>query len=147
MTQQPLIDEPPRFVIIRVYGVPQPKGSFRALTLNGRATAVPYNAKSKAWEKAVKLAASRSCRRYDWLPFDRPCSVTFEFFLRRPQKPRFRRPATKPDYDKLVRSTGDALSGVAYVDDARVVEAHTFLRYVDQPSDQGVLIEVAEVRE
>jgi len=145
--QQQLIEEPKRWVRIRVHGKPQPKGSFRAIMVEGRPTPIPDNSKSKTWERAVKLAASRVCRRHDWLPFDRPCSVEFTFFLLRPAKPKFKHPATKPDWDKLVRSTGDALSGIAYEDDARVVEATVHLRYVGKDSDQGVQIDVEEVRE
>ena len=147
MTQQPLITEPKRWVRVRVYGKPEPKGSFKAINIAGRAQAIPDNAKSKTWEKAVRLAASRVCRRHEWLPFDRPCAAEMTFFLRRPKKPKFRWPATKPDWDKLVRSTGDALSGIAYEDDARVVDAIVHLRYVEDGEQEVALIEVEEVME
>ncbi len=145
MNQGALFEEPKRSVVIRVNGKPEPKGSFRAVMVEGRPTPIPDNSKSKTWERAVKLAAARVCSKHDYLPFDRPCAVEITFHLRRPLKPKFRRPATKPDYDKLVRSTGDALSGIAYLDDARVVEAHIYLQYTD--GGEGADIVVEEVTE
>lgn len=142
MTQAPLFDEPLRSVSFFVAGTPEPKGSFRAILVHGRPTPIPDNGKSKKWERAVKLVAARECRGHDWLPFDRPCAVEMTFSLARPENPKFSVPATKPDWDKLVRSTGDALTGIAYVDDARVVEARVLLQYAPL---EGCLIVVREV--
>lgn len=145
MSQPALFDEPARVVHIWVQGTPEPKGSFRAILVKGVPTPIPDNSKSKTWERAVRLVASRICKEHDWLPFDRPCAVEMVFYMARPEKPKFRRPATKPDWDKLVRSTGDALSKLAYVDDARVVEATVRLEYESAHTPQGCAITVREV--
>lgn len=140
-----LFSDPPRRVAFFVHGTPEPKGSFMAILVKGRPTPIPDNSKSKGWERAVKLVAARVCKEHDWLPFDRPCRVDMVFYMPRPAKPRFSRPATKPDWDKLVRSTGDALTGIAYVDDARVVEARVRLEYEMKDAPCGVGITVEEV--
>ena len=39
----------------------------------------------------------------------------------------------KPDVDKVLRATLDALTGIAYEDDAQVVDAHPVKRYGPRP--------------
>lgn len=55
-----------------------------------------------------------------WFLFERPASV-----------PAGERPfmTVKPDIDKLLRASLDALTGIAYEDDSQVVEVQTFKRY------------------
>ena len=47
--------------------------------------------------------------------------------LRAPKKVLY--PATKPDLDKLVRSVGDALKGLAYEEDSRIVDIDARKRF------------------
>ncbi len=111
----------PFSVEFRVLGEPQPKGSWKALIgKHGRAFVVPDNAHSKAWERAVAMAGLRVKPPR---PLDCPVRVEIEFWLARPAKPKFAdAPAARIDLDKLIRSTGDALTGLLYVDDSRIVE-------------------------
>lgn len=110
----------------KVIGEPEPKGSARALMIKGRPTVVPDNSRSKKWEREVKVVASRVAPAE---PFDCPVRLEVEFTMPRPQKPMFEMPATCPDVDKLVRSTADALTGILYVDDGRIVELIGSKRY------------------
>lgn len=121
-------------------GEPEPKGSARALLINGRPTVIPDNAHFSLWERTVKLAASRCAPEGG--PIDRPIALRFRFVMPRPKNPSFWCPATRPDWDKLSRSTGDALNKMLYVDDARVVRATVDLEYGETP---GAMISVREL--
>ncbi len=78
----------------------------------------------------------------DDLPFSGPCKVSLTFTMPSCKKPKFPLPATKPDIDKLARSTLDALSGVIYTDDARIVDLHCKEVFGERP---GVEVWVEEV--
>ena len=49
-------------------------------------------------------------------------------------------PSVKPDRDKLERAILDALTGLAFFDDAQVVAGPTVKRYVEKTTDEGVTI-------
>ena len=51
-------------------------------------------------------------------------------------------PSAKPDLDNVVKAVLDALNGVAYKDDARVVGLHSQKIYSDNP---GVLVEISRM--
>lgn len=51
-------------------------------------------------------------------------------------------PSAKPDLDNVVKAVLDALNGVAYKDDARVVGLHSLKVYSDNP---GVLVEISRM--
>ena len=119
-----------------VIGKPQGKGSWRSVR-GGRIIPVG-GAKLKAWEHAVRLAASRNAPDE---PLDCPVALHLTFWLPCPKKPRFNRPAVKPDWDKLARSTCDAMTGVIYKDDARIVRASVDLLYCST-EHAGVRIKV-----
>ena len=53
-------------------------------------------------------------------------------------------PAVKPDIDKLVRCTLDALSGVAFDDDARIVSLTAHKRYRKRGTEAGADITIQE---
>ena len=68
---------------------------------------------------------------------DQPLNVEIYFYLQRPvSHPKRRRttPDKKPDLDKLIRSTCDALTSAgALKDDARIVRITAQKRYVHPP--------------
>lgn len=102
-------------------GDPQPQGSMRSFG-GGRMTC--DNKKLKPWRAAVVLAALRAIANAggNWQKLNCPVRVELEFFVKRPSKPMFDEPATKPDLDKLVRAISDALTEAGvYADDSRVV--------------------------
>lgn len=100
-----------------VPGVPQPQGNHR---VSRAGYTYEANPKLKPWRDAVALVARRA-----WLgrpPLDQPVAVDVFFAMPRPKRPKFDRPATKPDADKLQRAIGDALETAGVVaNDSRIV--------------------------
>lgn len=110
-------------------GQPQPQGSTKAYIRGGRAVITTTNTNLKPWRA---VAAERIRNAHTGPALDCPVAITACFYLTRPKTPKFDRPATKPDLDKLVRAVGDALTDSgAIVDDSRIVsitaEAHWVL--------------------
>jgi crossover junction endodeoxyribonuclease RusA len=102
-----------------VIGTPAPQGSKRHV---GRGVMIESSAKVKPWRESVKWAAVEA--RRGGAPLTGPLLLLLEFRLPRPKSaPKSRKhPDKKPDIDKLIRSTMDALteSGI-WLDDAQVV--------------------------
>ena len=112
-------------LVIEVIGTPAPQGSksFKGYR-GGKPILVESCSAVKPWREAVVAAARAAMTAGNWATLNEPVAVTIEFYLRRPPStPRGRtRPDRRPDLDKLVRSTLDALTTAgAYEDDARVV--------------------------
>jgi Holliday junction resolvase RusA-like endonuclease len=107
---------------IRVIGTPGPQGSksFKGLSKSGHAILTESSAKVKPWREAVIWAAREVGQRRTG-----PVAVQMFFTLAKPKSaPRSRvtYPATRPDIDKLCRSTFDALTQAGTIeDDARIV--------------------------
>lgn len=135
----------PAAIVLRVPGTPAPQGSKspfvvwpkgsakcptcgnrfgrpRAVITEGKADS-PQRRKLTAWRSAVTAAAhDAGCGA---APLAGPVRVRVIFYLERPKSyPAWRwLPWTKPDLDKLCRSTLDALTaGHVFGDDAQVVE-------------------------
>ena len=122
-----------------VGGIPAPKGSARAFYVPklGRAVVTAANAKTRPWEQAVRAEASIAGLR----PLDGAVRVEVTFLFARPAghfgakglRPSAPREHTKkPDVDKLVRAVLDALTGVAFKDDAQVVAVEARKRYLPE---------------
>lgn len=137
-------------IVVRVGGLPTPQGSKsgfvhphtgRVVLVEGKGAG---RARHKAWRSAVHDAATRWAAEHELpAPLDEPVRVSMVFWLPRPQSwPRWRwLPSSKPDLDKLCRSTLDSLSGVLIVDDCRVVELSARkLCAIDRPL--GALVQV-----
>lgn len=127
-------------------GIAQPAGSKRAFCLKkggaftGRAVVTDDNPKSKSWQAEVKHAALNAGVK----PQDGPISLTLTFFMPRP-KGHFGTgknastlksdapdcPTGRPDLLKLARGIEDALTGIAWRDDAQIVEEHLEKFYCD----------------
>ena len=115
-----------------VPGHPISKGSMRAFKLpNGAVISTASNASSlKPWEATIRSIAAKEISGF--LPPENAIRIELSFYLQRPKghfkksgevsekAPRF--PAKKPDVDKLCRSVLDALTGIAYHDDAQVTK-------------------------
>lgn len=138
----------PAPIELEVRGVPAAKGSATAFVVKGkgggrhRAVVVPggskvSRAKLLGWEATVRDAAANAIGATDSPPFvGLALRVEVEFRIARPRG-HYRTgkrahellpsspasPITKPDLDKLVRSTWDALTGIVFDDDSRIVEA------------------------
>lgn len=76
-------------------------------------------------------------------PIDAPVDLTVTFYLPRPRSAprRVLFPATKPDLDKLTRAVGDALKGIAYTEDSRIVDLHIRKRFaIASPPRAEILV-------
>lgn len=120
-----------------VLGLPAPQGSKRAFVLKGtgRAVLVESSKAVKPWRQAVEQAVMLAAPfggRQDPVLFRGPVAVDVTFTLPRPKSAKKgARPAGRPDLDKLVRSTLDALTAAGvFEDDGRVVSLITQKYYV-----------------
>ena len=115
-----------------VPGIPKTQGSKRAIcarkggVLTGRAFVIEDCKGSRDWRGDIKAVARGLFRTV----IDGPVFVTFSFYFDRPKghynaKRELKASApvykmTRPDLDKLVRCVKDALTGIAWHDDAQV---------------------------
>lgn len=153
-----------RAVRLEVLGVPGAKGSARAFInrKTGRAFVAPGGAKSTeqkiaAWSTAVREAAARALGVLETPPFvETALAVTIVFHMQRPKshygtgknagtlKPDApARPTSKPDIDKIARSTLDALTGGVFDDDSRIADLSLSKRWAS-PGRSGATITIAE---
>ncbi|WAZ20237.1 RusA family crossover junction endodeoxyribonuclease [Streptomyces cinnabarinus] len=145
-------------LILTVHGTPGPQGS---KTRNAAGALYESSAKVKPWREAVKSAALDALS-YDicWSPLSEAVRLEVVFTLRRPKhhfgtgrnagtvKPSAPvYPTGKPDADKLLRSTQDALKDAGVlVDDSVVTDASAAKRYaltgLDALAHPGAVIRV-----
>lgn len=149
-----------RVVAFEVLGTPAPKGSGRAILVNGQARHVPsgssQNAKAmKSWDSAVRAAAVEYLGAIAAPVFvGVPVVLTIVFHLRRPGshygakglKRNYENlwPCYKPDLSKLVRQTEDSLTGLVYDDDSRICR-HVIEKVFAAPGREGAHIEVRQL--
>lgn len=138
--QGKLATPPGHYMDIHVTGLPAPQGSKRGFIAGGRAVVVDDNRpRLRTWRQDVKEAACGAQELHaipeTWSPLLTAVELDVTFLMPRP-KHHFRtgrnahllrdaapdRPAGKPDVDKLLRSTLDALTASGlYRDDSQVV--------------------------
>lgn len=112
--------------VITVYGLPGPQGSKRYV---GNGVMVESSKKVKPWREDVRAAALQAYADDQAVVLTtrtQPLDVTVTFTLPKPTSAPKRRttwPAKRPDVDKLLRSTLDAIGSAGiWHDDAQVVE-------------------------
>jgi Holliday junction resolvase RusA-like endonuclease len=146
-------------VQIEVLGAPAPKGSSRPMFNKQTGKAFSFAGGSKVteqklgrWDQDVREAARRAVGECIAPPFvDAPLSVLLVFRLVRPaghwgkgkragqlipSAPLY--PRTKPDIDKLARSTLDSLIGIVFDDDSRIARLTVAKDYAT-PGNEGAL--------
>lgn len=140
-----------------VIGTPAPQGSKRHV---GNGIMVESSAKVKPWRHDVALAATAAAEGTGWTAPDGPLSIRVRFLLRRPtghygtgkNADRLRAsaplwPGVKPDLDKLVRSTLDALTTSGVIgDDSRVVRLTASKDYAAKDEATGAVVVVGGVQ-
>jgi Holliday junction resolvase RusA-like endonuclease len=118
-------------VSVTVHGLAAPQGSKRHV---GKGVMVESSKHVRPWRQDVKHAALEAVGD-EWTLLDGPLVASMVFAFHRP-KSHYRtganahlirvgapaRPFGMPDLSKLARSTEDALTGVVWKDDSRVVE-------------------------
>jgi crossover junction endodeoxyribonuclease RusA len=127
-----LAECPSHAITFTVHGPAATKGSNKFVPHPKKNTlvAVPDAKRLPIWTQAVAWSAkSAGVKKVEmpggvvmrlWLIFARPKSVSV---TARPLM------VIKPDVDKVLRAALDALTGIAYHDDAQVVDAHPIKRY------------------
>ncbi len=144
----------PLSVEFEVRGMPGPQGSKRHV---GHGVMIESSKKVAPWREAVKYAALEVRQKLKAAGArnvcEGPVEVSLTFTLPKPKSaPKRTRtyPSKKPDLDKLIRSTFDALTQVGLIeDDARVIGTHAWKVFpgegehsLDTP---GAWIQVAEI--
>ena len=111
-----------------IFGVPQPQGSMRAFIPKSwhRPILTSDNSKLKPWRQELAqtaLVTMRECGAQK-AKCGVPVSIALTFYFEKPKSQRKSalHKTTKPDLDKLLRAVLDALTGIAYEDDAQVCE-------------------------
>ena len=137
-----------------VPGVPKPGGSKKGFVVPGtkRVSVVEDCVKSKDWRATVTQVAAENIQ----VPMAGPLDVMFSFQMPRPKghygtgknvgilkasAPKYH--TSKPDTTKLIRSTEDALKGIAWRDDSQVAIQHGEKAYAN--AQPGVWITVVQI--
>jgi crossover junction endodeoxyribonuclease RusA len=126
-------------VSFQVLGIPAAKGSLRIVPTT-KGPRVISSTKLTHWECLVREVAAQYVPS-DW-PLDRPVAVHLSFILPRPKshrnskgtlRPKYKdtQHTSYPDLDKLVRAILDALTGLAWRDDAQVTQITACKGYGD----------------
>jgi len=129
---------------IIVHGTPAPQGSKRHV---GRGVMIESSKKVKPWREAVKWAALApddvTLRPHEKLIG--PVRVHVTFYMPKPKSAKKNAvPDKKPDIDKLIRSTFDALTEAGiWEDDSRVTYLSACKEYAEQRAP-GALITVTK---
>jgi len=141
-------------------GVPQPKGSAKAIPYMGKDgrphASVSNDAgdKAKTWASLVTDAARSA---YQGAPLSGAVVVLVTFYMPRP-KGHFNKkgllrpsapalPTTKPDLDKLTRCAMDALKGVILADDSIITDRGEKKRYATGSAGAEFVIAPAKVEQ
>ena len=145
----------------RVDGLPAPQGSkaykgMRKSKATGKEVPVLVESSAKVgpWRAAVEAAARQAAVAQRWTRIDGAASVGLTFYLPRPKghygtgrnagqlrptAPAY--PATRPDGDKLTRSTFDALTTAGvWADDSQAVDLFVTKRYADPLNPPGCIV-------
>lgn len=137
-------------IVVDVVGIPAPQGSKRHV---GRGILIESSKRVGPWREAV--VAHFSTRGQPITRIPGPVVVRMIFRIPRPRghytrtglKPSARSamPDKRPDLDKLVRSTLDALTTTTVIDDdSRVVRLSAAKRYVNVDEAPGCLIAISD---
>lgn len=139
-------------LMVRVYGIPAPQGSKRHV---GGGRMIESSKKVGPWREAVKAAVLAATGRRP-TTLDGPVEIVMKFIMPRPKSHlgtgrnagRVRDsapavPTTKPDLDKLIRSTLDSLTDVGVLrDDAQVVRIEAWKVYSWSQEPPGATLHV-----
>lgn len=136
-------------VTIRVFGTPAPKGSKTAFVRNGRAVVVEgasATGRQKLASWASEVAREARNERPD-VPMQGPVLTDITFYMPRPKSAKNKVFCDKrPDLDKLVRATYDALSGVIFEDDSQVSVETAVKLYATPEEPPGAVIVVTQLQ-
>jgi Holliday junction resolvase RusA-like endonuclease len=108
----------------------------RGFVRNGRAILTSNNKKMKPYRQevantAMTAAFEAGCLHLPMAGKHEPVKLSLKFYFARPVSiPKKRTEiVVKPDIDKIIRATADALTGILYADDAQIVEMNASKHY------------------
>lgn len=133
-----------RSITFTVDGEPATKGSYRAFTIrraDGSTGARVENDNKRCgpWQTAIGWAARAAMQGQP--PMSGQVRLTASFYFARPKTSKLAAP--RQDLDKLQRALFDALTGIAYVDDAQVASVMAAKWWADD-GKPGVLVTITE---
>lgn len=140
-------------LVVRVHHEPATQGSFFAqctVDKKHRAIAIPDNKATKSWRKAIVDAVKSAMTAAGWLTLgpDDAVAIEITFWLERPKTVRRPYPSTRPDIDKLARSSLDGLADAHVLsEDGRVVDLTVRKRYCENGRPPGATIRVRAISE
>lgn len=125
-------------VCVRIYGEPAPQGSKRHV---GNGVMIESSKKVAPWREAVKWGLIHGAALQQ---ITGPVTVAVTFYLPRPKSAKVGAvPFRKPDLDKLLRSTFDAINDTGLIeDDARIVTVVANKLYADAENPNGAAIKI-----
>lgn len=101
-----------------VAGKPIPQGSMKAF---GKNLVHSSSKELNAWRDAIGWTAKAHFKE----PLEGAVMLIATFYLPKPKSAKRDLPFVKPDLDKLIRAVGDALTGIAYIDDSQITHIFT----------------------
>ena len=138
----------PSRVRFKVDGTPSPQRSKTVASNRDRSKVWLRDKNPKglaAWRDAVTTAARAQAAAHG--SFTTPFRADIIFYLKRPQKPKFEVPGVRPDKDKLLRATMDALTHSGLIaDDSLDVDGRVEKHYADELNKPGALITITTYR-
>lgn len=119
-------------ITFTVFGNPVPKARARTVRLKNGMTTTFTPKKTENWEDMIRLQILE--HKPDKL-IDQAIAIKAIFVLQRPKSiPKKRHyPETKPDLDNLLKSLTDAMEGIIYTNDSRIVQKDVAKIYGDPP--------------
>ncbi len=91
--------------------------------------------------RVMELIAQSVKEQYAGQPLDGPLRLVILAYKTRPKsKPKEVYADTKPDYDNIEKLIGDALEGILWVNDSRIVDGHCVKKFA--PKGQPGWIEI-----
>jgi crossover junction endodeoxyribonuclease RusA len=118
-------------------GNPIPQGSMKII---GKRMIHTRQKDLYAWRQAVGEAAQGA----GVTPLTGSVTVDAWFYVERKKSVKRDEPNVRPDLDKLTRAILDALTGVAYVDDAQVTRINVSKEYAKALDSVGVCVTVTQ---
>jgi len=129
-----------------VEGTPAPQGSKTAKCINGKAIMWEASKGVKVWRDTVTAQAQIQMIADRLETIHNPVKLHLTFYLPKPVSVKRELPSVKPDLDKLIRSTCDALTkSKIYQDDALVVMVSASKQYRQDKIGCLIAIEVFDV--
>jgi len=127
-------------------GKPESRSAGKITVVGGKPrTYHKKNSPEQKWfEQCQRIAKEHAPKRL----LDGPLRATYAFYLERPKSAKKRRyPHAKPDLDNLEKLLNDALEGIVFVNDSRIVKKESNKYYPLPDQSLGVYVIIAELAE